>query len=132
MPSISPADYSAILTQIRLANIVGADFAAIALCRATTELLMQYHYPSDQKIKNDLPGLIRSVQSQHKFAFLKNYNLIEKVRKANDILHGESLGGSTVDTLRHQNWARGLARDWVIVLDKMITNAPPRSSADFP
>jgi hypothetical protein len=64
------------------------------------------------------------VQSQQKFAFLKNYNLIEKVRKANDILHGESLGGSTVDTLRHQNCARGLARDWVIVLDKMITNAP--------
>jgi hypothetical protein len=94
------------LNQIRLAYIIGADLAAIALCRATTELLIQDHYPSDQKKKGDLSGLIRSVQS--KFAFLKQGNLIEKVRQANNILHASSLGGSAVDTLPHQNPARGL------------------------
>jgi hypothetical protein len=34
------------LDQIRLAYVVGADFAAIALCRSTTELLIRYHYAS--------------------------------------------------------------------------------------
>lgn len=116
------------LVQIRLAYIIGADLAAISLCRATTEILMQYHYPSDQKITKDLPGLIRSVQRQPKFAFLRKLNLIEKVSQAHDILHGSrSLGGSTVDTLPHQNWAQGLARDWAKALDEMITNAPARN-----
>jgi hypothetical protein len=118
------------LVQIRLAYIMGADLAAISLCRATTEILMQYYYPSDQKITKDLPGLIRSVLRQPKFALLRKLNLIEKVRQAHDILHGRSLGGSTVDTLPHQNWAaRGLARDWAKALHEMITNAPARSSA---
>jgi hypothetical protein len=35
------------LTQIRLAFIIGADLAAIALCRATTELLIRFHYASN-------------------------------------------------------------------------------------
>ena len=34
------------LDQIRLAYVVGADLAAIALCRTTTELLVRYHYAS--------------------------------------------------------------------------------------
>src|SRR5216683_1319726 len=112
------------LTQIRLAYTIGADSAAIALCRATTELLIRDHYPSDLNIKNDLSGLIRSVQNLPRFAFLKKYHLTDKVQEAHDILHGRSLGGSTVDTVRHQHRARGLVRDWVVVLDEMITKAP--------
>ncbi len=117
------------LNQVRLAYMIGADLAAIALCRTITEILVQYHYPSDQKIKNDLPGLIRSVQNQPKFGFLRKLNLTKKVRQANDILHVSSFGSSTVDTLPHQNWARGLAEDWVKALDEMISNAPAHGSA---
>ncbi len=112
------------LTQIRLAYTIGADSAAIALCRATTELLIRDHYPSDLNIKNDLSGLIRSVQNLPRFAFLKKYHLTDKVQEAHDILHGRSLGGSTVDMVRHQHRARALVRDWVIVLDEMISKAP--------
>jgi hypothetical protein len=93
--------------------VISADLAAIALCRT-----------------HDLPRLIRSVQSQPKFAFLRKHNLIEKVREANDILHGGSSGGSTVDTLRHQNWLRGLARQWVLVLEEMIVSVAPTPPCD--
>jgi hypothetical protein len=117
------------LTQIRLSYIIGADLAAIALCRATTELLMQDYYSSDQDIKYDLPGLIRLVQNQQKFSFLRKHNLIPKVRDANNILHGSSSVESAADRLRHQNRARGLAREWVKALEEMIIKAPLRGSA---
>src|SRR6516162_8333745 len=36
-------------TQIRLAYTIGADLGTVALCRATTELLIRYHYANDHE-----------------------------------------------------------------------------------
>ena len=100
------------LTQIRLAYMIGADLAAIAMCRATTEILFRVHFNQDSK--TELVPLIRSTLQQPKFSFLKPHNIIEKVREANAILHVDK------DAIRHRDRPWALIRDWVKVLEDMI------------
>jgi hypothetical protein len=116
------------LTQVRLAYIIGADRAAIALCRAVTELLFLFHYGGGNKRDNKrmgLPQLIESIQESGKFEFLKKLNLAEKVRDANKILHDTHR-----DDIKHRDRDRGLITDWVRALEEVIDKAPAGGPAD--
>jgi hypothetical protein len=120
------------LDQIKRAYIVGADLAAIALCRATTELLIRNHYAAD------IPGaqitrgpgstrltwLIERVQDRPEFKFLCNFNLVKKVAEANEILHKPN-----ATDIEHRDYAHGVVQGWIGVLEEMIHRAPdPRAT----
>lgn len=138
----APHGLFAYLYQVRLAYIIGADWAAIALCRSTTELLIRHHYASHRpnahvssgKGRTTLtgtnpPGLIQ--EAENRYNFLRNFNLGEKVDDANKILHrpiaGEMGNGVYSIETHHRDRARGLLINWVRVLEEMIDKAPPSS-----
>jgi uncharacterized protein with HEPN domain len=117
------------LTQVRLACIIGADLAAIALCRATTDLVIRRHYAPDAHEREGLHSLITEVQARPKFKFLKEQDLRGKVKEADGILHAQALG----DNVREfPTRYRVLIRDWVKLLEKMIDEAPEGSSDSLP
>jgi hypothetical protein len=108
-----PYSLFAYLTQIRLAYMIGADLAAIAMCRAATEILIRVHYNQDDK--TDLMNLIKKTQERRQVSQLfRNHNIVSKVREANDILHFNK------DAIQHRDRSRALIRDWVNALQDMI------------
>jgi hypothetical protein len=109
------------LTQVRLAYMIGADLAAIAMCRAATEILIRYHYNTD--VDRDLGPLIRQTQKRKENSFMRHHNLIAKIEEANKILHYKPIGCG-VDDIQNQTRTRTLIREWVKTLQKMITKAP--------
>ena len=127
------------LDQIRLAYIVGADLAAIALCRVATELLIRYHYAGDvpdaqNTRKTKLTGepgrgkLNLIAHAESRCEFLKSYNLAAKINAASEILHNPN-AGETDERLhsiegRHRNPFRGLVVEWMKVLEEMISRVP--------
>ena len=116
------------LTQVRLAYIVGADRAAIALCRAVTELLVRFHYARDKRDRRGLRELIQSIEDSEGFVFLKRFNLAEKVREANKILHHPRR--DDIPQLPHRDPDRGLITDWIRALEEVIDKAPTRGPTD--
>ena len=100
------------LTQVRLAYIIGADLAAIAMCRAATEILLRVHYNKDEN--TDLMTLIKSTQKRRDGSVLRDHNITAKVLAANDILHVNK------DDIVHRDRSRALIRDWVNGLQDMI------------
>jgi hypothetical protein len=127
------------LDQIRLAYILGADLAAIALCRVATELLIRYHYAGDvpdaqNTRKTKLTGepgrgkLNLIAHAESRCEFLKNYNWAAKVKAASEILHNPN-AGETDERLhsiegRHRNPFRGLVVECMKVLEEMISRVP--------
>jgi hypothetical protein len=107
------------LDQVRLAYMIGADLAAIAMCRAATEILIRFHYNQDDK--TDLKTLVRSTQQKREFFFLQNYNLASKIEEANDILHFNK------GDIKHRRRSQALVREWIRVLREMIDRVPSRS-----
>jgi uncharacterized protein with HEPN domain len=124
------------LDQIRLAYVVGADLAATALCRATTELLIRDHYAPNADKSEGLTSLIIRVQARPKFKFLKDRHLIEYVEEANHILHNQMLGDKDNNVQELPERYRVLVRDWLKLLEDMINevgkmiNVPPENSPD--
>jgi hypothetical protein len=122
------------LDQIRLAYIVGADLAAIALCRSTTELLIRYHYASHvpnstvsrRTRLTGTNGLIEEAEKKHEF--LTNFCLRKKVDDANEVLHqpmtAETEEGVYSIAARRQNPYRGFVIQWMRVLEEMIAQVP--------
>jgi hypothetical protein len=118
------------LNQIKLAYIAGADLSAIALCRATTEVLIRTHYASDFPYAEDtqktkLTGdrsLIR--HAENKYRFLRHFNLYDKVEVANEILHKPKLveaeAAENSIGRPHPDPMRELARGWIRALGQMI------------
>jgi hypothetical protein len=104
------------LDNVRLAYEIGADLAAIAMCRAGTEILIRIHYTKDAK--TDLIPLIKQIQRRREFSFLRHYNLVAKVDEANRILHFDR------DDIKNADRSRALIREWVAALQEMITSAP--------
>ena len=104
------------LTQVRLAYMIGADLAAIAMCRSATEMLIRFHYNNDSQTK--LGPLIKRTEEQKQNAFLRKHNIGAKVEEANKILHIEKHDIKTV------NLSRALILDWVIALQEIIASAP--------
>jgi hypothetical protein len=100
------------LTQIRLAYMIGADLAAIAMCRAVTEILIRVHYNQDDK--TDLMTLIKSTQKRREGSVLRDRNIVAKVQAANDILHVNK------GDIEHRDRSRALIRDWVEALQELI------------
>ena len=92
--------------------MVGADLAAIAMCRAVTEILIRVHY--NQAEDTPLVQLIISTQQRSQFSFLRPYNLVEKVKEANRVLHFKN------DDINHRDRSPALIREWVNVLREMI------------
>jgi uncharacterized protein with HEPN domain len=131
----NPRGVFACLDQIRLAYIVGADLAAIAMCRTTAELLIRRHYASDipdadDSEKTGLTSLISQVQARPKLEFLrKPIPLIDKVQYANKILHARMLGGNVQEIRGHDQL---LVRSWLKLLEQMIEEAPPGSPDSLP
>jgi uncharacterized protein with HEPN domain len=115
------------LTQVRLAYIIGADLAAIALCRATTELLIRRHYALHADEEEKLHSLI--MVAEPKFKFLKAQDLRGKVKEADGILHNRTLGDNVREFPARY---RVLIRDWVKLLEKMIDEAPEGNSDILP
>jgi hypothetical protein len=123
----APHGLFAYLSQVRLAYIVGADLAAIALCRSVTELLIRSHYAGDIPDASNSRGprlrwLIEQLQDRDDFKFLRGFNLVAKVNEANDILH------QAATDIEHRDRARGLLTEWVRVLEEMIDKAPASAS----
>jgi len=111
------------LDQVRLAYIIGADLAAISMCRATTEILIRFHYNMYDQTR--LGKLVESTQNKLEFSFLRRHNLGAKIQKANHILHVNK-EDIKVD-IDHRSESQALVRDWIITLRKMIERAPARS-----
>ena len=127
------------LDQIRLAYVVGADLAAIALCRSTTELLIRYHYASHvpnstvskgrgrTSLTGTNPlGLIDEAEKKHEF--LTNFRLGKKVEDANEILHQPMTTATDQGVYsiaaRRRNPYRGFVIQWMRVLEAMIAQVP--------
>jgi len=106
----------AYLNNVRLAYMIGADLAAIAMCRAATEILMREHYNRDDTTK--LTPLIKSTQAKREFTFLRPYNLVAKVNESNNILHFNR------DDINHRDRSAALIMEWVTALQAMIVRAP--------
>jgi hypothetical protein len=106
----------AYLDNVRLAYMIGADLSAIATCRAITEILLRKHYSADES--TGLTQLIRQIQGQTCFQFLKQFNLLAKVEQANGVLH------SNRTDIRNNAELKSLIREWVKVLQEMISKAP--------
>jgi hypothetical protein len=129
-----PRGLYASLTQIRLAYMIGADLAAIALCRSVTERMIRFHYAFDvpnakDSRKTKLTGegsLIEIVELREDRPFLRCFNLTAKVKEAHRILHLDS----NSDDIPHRDRDRGLVTQWVIVLDEMIKHAPFNNTTD--
>jgi hypothetical protein len=116
------------LEQIRRAYIVGADLAAVALCRALTEALLKLNYlnvPDRENGNRGLESLIKEAQKRDDFHFLQKFNLLEKKDEADAILHIGKRQKTVVPALSlHPNVARTLVRNWLAVLGQMIVHAP--------
>ena len=107
--------------------IIGADQAAIALCRSVTELLIRSHYASEipdanNSRKTRLGWLIEQLQDRDDFKFLRCINLVAKVNEANDILH------QAATYIEDRDRACGIVIDWFKVLEEMIDKAPASAS----
>lgn len=111
-----PRSLFAYLSNVRICYVAGADLAAIAMCRACTEILLRYHYNYDDETK--LTRLAEETQKKPEFAFLRNYNLAEKIEEANRLLHfGKS-------RFQGSDPVRALVLQWVQVLQEVIARAP--------
>lgn len=124
-------------TQVRLAYLIGADLTAVVLCRTITELLISEHYASDKEkegntarnkdgAKTLFRPLLNQVLLRDEFNFLKKFNLQKKVDDANGILHNKY---RDCDDINHRDRERELVRNWIKVLEEMISKAPPAASA---
>jgi hypothetical protein len=112
------------LDQIRLAYMIGADFAAIAMCRAVTEILIVDHYNRRDEVEHlKLSQVIKKTQEQHRFSFLESpLKLLDKVNAANDILH---FNRPAKNVKEFPNRTQRLVREWIDTLREMIDKAPP-------
>jgi hypothetical protein len=99
--------------------MIGADLAAIAMCRAATEIF--YHYNNDPDI--ELSRLIQQTQKRKENSFMKRDNLVAKVQEANKVLHFTSIDCRR-DDIENQTRTRNLIREWAKTLHEMITKAP--------
>jgi hypothetical protein len=119
------------LGQVRLAYMMGADLAALAMCRAVTENLFRNHYNNNDK-SPDLPSLIRITQEKPRCGFMRHLHIVDSVniadrvdiadgvKEANRILHskGENIARKWVSP-------RELVKGWTRVLAELIRHAPP-------
>jgi len=110
-----PKSLYSYLTDVRLAYIIGADLAAIAMCRAATEILIRCHYNNNPETK--LIPLVKETLNRREFAFLRPLNLVIKIKDANNILHFK-------EDIKNSDRNRAIVRDWVDALRVMIDNAP--------
>src|SRR5207248_8484940 len=113
-----PRSLHAYLNDVRHAYVVGADLAAIAMCRACTEILMRRHYSRDEKM--ELTPLVKQTQQKREFMHLRQHNLVSKIDDANKLLHFNQ------QDIRTKDRERVLIRDCVTALQDMIARAPQR------
>ena len=118
------------LGQVRLAYMMGADLAALAMCRAVTENLFRNHYNNNDK-SPDLPGLIRITQEKPRCGFMRHLHIVDSiniadrvdiadgVKEANRILHSEG------ENIPRKRVPRELVKGWTRVLAELIRHAPP-------
>jgi hypothetical protein len=107
----------------------GADAAAISMCRALTEELIEKHYLDQNKIieitsRSGTPGtpLNRFIkEAEDKYPQVKKHHLKEKVQVANEVLHKGKLD---ISSMKRWNSAENLIRVWVSSLKSLIEKAP--------
>lgn len=114
-----PQSLFSYLTQIRLAYMIGADLAAIAMCRAVTEILVRRHYNKDAE--TPLTKLIKSTEKRSEGRVLRVYNIAAKVDDANNILHNNK------GDIDHRDRSRAIIEDWVKGLQEMIVSCEQES-----
>ncbi len=119
----NPLSLFGYLGQIRLAYMMGADLAALAMCRTVTEILFRRHYNNDKS--TELPTLIKSTQGSARYWFMRGLNIVDGVDiaagvvLANHILHAE------VDDIPNKKLPEELVEGWTRVLAVLIREAPP-------
>jgi hypothetical protein len=119
----------AYLANIRRAYVVGADLAALAMCRSVTEILMRHHFKDGDMAKASTSGkknkeiplgpLARDIVGS--IPSLKTFNLEEKIREANQLMHFNR----DHDAEKWSN-VQSLVRNWVLVLNDFIDAVPER------
>ena len=106
----------------------GADAAAICVCRALTEELIEKFYLDQNEISeitartkspSPLKAFIKASEEKH--PQVKKHNLVTKIEVANEVLHQAKLDISSM-----QKWSgsENLIRQWVLSLKTLIENAP--------
>lgn len=118
------------LENIRRAYVVGADLAALAMCRSTTEIVIRRHYCGSNYEaglnKKEIPLGPLLQQTVDVNPQLKKFNLEEKVREANQLMHFNR----TYDAKKWEN-AQTLVRNWVVVLNDLIDLVPEQGSVEL-
>jgi hypothetical protein len=105
------------LHQVRHAYIIGADLAAIAMCRAVTEILFRRHYNDDQHTK--LSDLIKGTPAFRKLPPSDQRVIENGVAEADRILH------SGREDTRNKEPTEELIGRWIKALVEFIRGAPP-------
>jgi hypothetical protein len=106
----------AYLEEIRTAYVAGTYLAAVAMCRATNEIILRYHYsPNDEDTK--LGKLIDRICE--KYDWMNKSNFAEKVRTANRLMHA-----SATFEISGREEARQLVWNWIAPLQELIQRAP--------
>jgi hypothetical protein len=110
------------LKQASLAYIIGADLAAIALCRATTELLLKFHYSNACYSNEDRTKLSDLMKKARKhYPLPESQKLDRLIKEADGILH-IARPGENIAFMPDR--ARVLVKQWLPVLRNMILQAP--------
>jgi hypothetical protein len=106
----------AYLKDVRKAYVAGADLAAIAMCRAITEILLKHHFrQGDESMEKIIKRLIQT------YPQLAKFNIKEKIDVANFLLHFNS----KLD-IESNNQAQLTVRNWIEPIQILIDLAPER------
>ena len=110
----------AYLEEIQKAYVGGADLAAVAMCRATTEIIVKGHYFSGTQNKMKKIGLRTLVEKiESNIPELQLHNFIDKIESANDLLHF-----NRVPDIVAKDESRQLVRNWILPIQDLINMAP--------
>ena len=107
-----PGSLYELLDQAVRAYVFGASTAAIAMCRALTELILTRHYDCEG---DELKSIIIFAESRYKYAWMKKHKLDEKRKLANQVLH------------QYRHATNESVLGWLATLKELIEKAPIKS-----
>jgi len=104
------------------AFLFGADGAAIVMCRAITEELIEEHYLPASGTVVEPKKLWKNIESaeQH-YPQLRNHNLGDRVRIANEVLHEGKL---EISSMKRWSSTERFIREWITSLRTLVEQVP--------
>lgn len=105
----------AYLDNVRKAYVAGCFLAALAMCRAATEIIIKKHYFPDEN--SSLGTLIKKLGEE--FPDLRKFNFYEKKQQADQLLHfGDKW------QIQGDDHAKQLVQNWIGPIQSLIDSAP--------